>query len=45
MKLYFIFTPPACPKIVSAPLREADIYRRCKQIQHFSKKIGILLVT
>jgi len=23
----------------------ANIYRRCKQIQHFSKKIGILLTT
>jgi len=33
--LYFL--PPPCPKIVSAPLSGADIYRRYKQIQHLKK--------
>jgi len=41
--LYFLL--PSVSKIVPAPLRGTDIYRHCKRIQHFSKKIEILLAT
>jgi len=40
--LYFIFSAPSLPKIVSTPLSEADIYRHYKQMQHFAKKYKII---
>jgi len=39
------FCPPSLSRNHFCTTERADIYRRCKQILHFSKKIGILLTT
>jgi len=43
----YIFSFPPCPKIVSAPLRGANILfiDVTNKFSNFQKKIGILLVT
>jgi len=43
--LFYIFWSPSLSKNRFSTTEGADIYRCCKQIQHFSKEIEILLAT
>jgi len=36
---YFIFSDPTLTKNRFCTTEDADIYRRCKQIEHFLKKL------